>query len=158
MGLLDAPIVANRKRQSRKLWTLALSPSSYGKKLNSDVKKKGRASTDIINTIRNWIVDPYKSRLLNSLWKFIPGLLVWTLWKERNRRIFRNSIQNHKALEVKIKCYLKECLNDIKDYSNLSQQDIAWGSCLDIQFQPAVRIIPPLKDWQIRKSEADFQD
>ena len=49
-------------------------------------------------------------------------------------------------------------MTDIKDDSNLSQQDIAWGASLDLQFQPAVRNVPPLKDWQIRKSETDLQD
>ena len=32
------------------------------------------------------------------------------------------------------------------------------GSFLDLQFQSAIRNVPPLKDWQIRKSETDFQD
>ena len=53
-------------------------------------KKKCRVIRDITNTIRNWAIDPYKSRLLNSLWKIIPGLLIWTLWKERNRCFFKN--------------------------------------------------------------------
>ena len=49
-------------------------------------------------------------------------------------------------------------MTDIKDDSNLSQQDITWGSTLDIQFHPAVRKAPTIKDWQIRKSKTDFQD
>jgi len=49
-------------------------------------------------------------------------------------------------------------LADIKDDFNLSQQDINWGSILGLQFQPAVKNAPIIKDWQIRKSESDFQD
>lgn len=58
----------------------------------------------------------------------------------------------------KVKCHLKECLIDLKDDSNLSQQDIAWGSFLDLHFQKEVRNVPPPKAWQIRESETDFQD
>jgi len=52
-------------------------------------QKEGRIKEDITNTIRSWEINPYKSKLLNSLWKIIPGLLMWTIWKERNRCIFR---------------------------------------------------------------------
>jgi len=59
-------------------------------KIDFRCQKRGRVIGDIINTIRTWVINPYKSRLLNSLWKIIPGLLIWTIWKERNIRIFKN--------------------------------------------------------------------
>jgi len=101
---------------------------------------------------------PPKNQIIKTAWAVLPKVICWQIWLEHNRRIFRNIKQNHKVLEIKIKCHLKECLTDIKHDSNLSQQDIAWGSFLDLHFQPAVRIAPPLKDWQIRKSETDFKD
>lgn len=67
-------------RLANKLW----------EKIEFRCQKRGKVIEVITNTIRNWTIEPYKSRLLNSLWKIIPGLLVWTLWKERNGCIFKN--------------------------------------------------------------------
>jgi len=47
-------------------------------------QKEVRIKEDITNTIRNWAINPYKRKLLNSLWKLIPGLLMWTIWKKRS--------------------------------------------------------------------------
>jgi ribonuclease HI len=101
---------------------------------------------------------PPKNQIIKAAWAVLPKVICWQIWLERNRRVFRNAKQNPKALEIRIKDQLKECLIDIKDDSNLSQQDIAWGSTLDIRFTPTVRKAPTIKEWQIRKSETDFQD
>lgn len=49
-----------------------------------------RIKEDIPTIVRNWVRNPYKSKILNSLWNLIPGLLMCTIWKERNKRIFKN--------------------------------------------------------------------
>ena len=59
-------------------------------KVSFRCQKDGRTQGDIVSTVRNWARNPFKSKLLNSLWKLIPGFLMWTQWKERNRRIFKN--------------------------------------------------------------------
>lgn len=46
---------------------------------------------------------------------------------------------------------------DIKDDTNMSQQDIEWASTLGLQFRPAIKNTPIIKEWQIRKSENDMQ-
>eukprot|EP00253_Pinus_taeda_P006464 PITA_06464 len=101
---------------------------------------------------------PSKNLIIKTTWAVLPKIICWQLWIERNRRIFRNKKQSHKVLETKIKCHIKECLLDIKDDSNLSQQDITWGSTLELQFHPAVKKAPIIKEWQIRKSKNDFQE
>jgi hypothetical protein len=42
-------------------------------------------------TITNWREQAFHSPLLNRIWQLLPGFILWQTWKERNRRIFRNS-------------------------------------------------------------------
>eukprot|EP00253_Pinus_taeda_P001840 PITA_01840 len=115
-----------------------------------------------VELFSNWAArypgPPPKNQVIKTAWATLPKIICWQIWLEHNRRIFRSTNQNSKALEIKNKCQIKECLVDIKDDNNLSQQDITWGSLLDLQSQPAVRIALPNKNWQIQKSEDDFQD
>lgn len=83
----------NCKQQSETIqhlmdsWTLA---NKLWEKLNFRCQRACRISRDIISTIHNWAPAPYNSKLLNSLWTILLGLLLWTIWKERNKRIFKN--------------------------------------------------------------------
>ena len=101
---------------------------------------------------------PPKNQVIKAAWSILPKVICWQIWLEWNKRIFRNIEKNLKAIEIKIKCHLKECLIDLKYDSNLSQQDIAWGSFLDLRFQKDVRNAPFPKAWQIRESKKYFQD
>eukprot|EP00253_Pinus_taeda_P035376 PITA_35376 len=51
---------------------------------------QGKKPGDIIDTIRQWPKSPYDSEILNGLWNIILGIVIWNIWKERNRRIFKN--------------------------------------------------------------------
>lgn len=53
-------------------------------------RKDGRVQGDIINTLHNWPQKPYQSEILNTLWQISPGIVMWNIWKERNRRIFKD--------------------------------------------------------------------
>lgn len=39
-------------------------------------------------SIQQWGEDPFSNSILNRLWFAFPGFLLWSIWKERNRRIF----------------------------------------------------------------------
>lgn len=92
----------------------------------------------------NWAIrlpgPPPKNQVIKTAWAILLKVICWQIWLERNRRIFRNTNQNHKALEIKIKCHIKECLTDIKDDSNLSQQDIVWGSFLGMNAENLITL------------------
>lgn len=48
--------------------------------------------------------------ILNSLWRLIPGFVYWTLWKERNHRIFNNSIRSIEDLWLILHKIIQESL------------------------------------------------
>lgn len=98
-----------------------------------------------------------KNHVIRTTWAILPKITSWQIWLERNKRTFRDTKHNHRILENKIKCQIKECLADTKDDSNLSQQDITWALTLGLQVRPADKNTPIIKDWQIRKSENDMQ-
>jgi len=53
-------------------------------------RKEGRVLGDINNTLRNWPQKPYQCNILNILWQIVPGILMWNIWKEWNRQIFKD--------------------------------------------------------------------
>eukprot|EP00253_Pinus_taeda_P005945 PITA_05945 len=72
--LLDTCSIANQ------LW----------EKVGLRCQKRCKGTGDIIDTIRQWPKIPYDCEILNYLWNIIPGTVLWNIWKERNRRIFKN--------------------------------------------------------------------
>eukprot|EP00253_Pinus_taeda_P030690 PITA_30690 len=59
-------------------------------KLTFKCQRPCRLLGDIRSTIRNWTPEPYNNKILNKLWTILPGLLLWKIWKERNKQIFKN--------------------------------------------------------------------
>eukprot|EP00253_Pinus_taeda_P035321 PITA_35321 len=59
-------------------------------KVTFQCRKEGRVLGDINNTLRNWPQKPYQSEILNILWQITPGILMLNIWKEWNRRIFKD--------------------------------------------------------------------
>lgn len=48
----------------------------------------------IHDTILNWRTNFSGTQRVNSIWKSAPGFLLWSIWKERNRRIFQDEVRN----------------------------------------------------------------
>eukprot|EP00253_Pinus_taeda_P021028 PITA_21028 len=72
--LLDTCPIAN------KLW----------EKVGFRCQKRCRGPGDIIDTIRQWPKSPYDCAILNYMWNIILGTVLWNIWKERNKRIFKS--------------------------------------------------------------------
>lgn len=89
----DPSICLNYKQEEESALHL-MQTCSLGRKLWEKVtfhcRKDGIVVGDIKSTLRNWNQKPYQSKVLNTLWQIIPRLLMWNIWKERNRRIFKD--------------------------------------------------------------------
>eukprot|EP00253_Pinus_taeda_P024057 PITA_24057 len=107
---------------SRKMW----------EKVTFHCQKEGREIGNVNNTLRNWPQKPYQSNILNSLWQIIPGIVMWNLWKERNRRIFKNQsmdVQQVWQIIIKnvqetlsIRCWSQE------DFPSNNKEQAVWNN------------------------------
>eukprot|EP00253_Pinus_taeda_P030654 PITA_30654 len=91
---------------SRQMW----------EKVTFRCQKEGREIGNVNNTLRNWPQHPFQSRILNSLWQIIPGIVMWNLWKERNRRIFKDHSMDVQQVWQTIVMNIQETLS-IKSWS-----------------------------------------
>jgi hypothetical protein len=67
-----------------------------------------------IDTIAEWRDQAFHSPLLNRIWQLLPGFILWQIWKERNRRVFRNLSQPWQS------CW-HQCRNHILETISLQQ-------------------------------------
>jgi len=79
-------------------------------KISFRCQRRCTVNNDIIDTIRQWPKNPYKCMILNRLWNIIPGITLWNIWKERNRRIFKNQNSTTEAIWNRIKSNLRETM------------------------------------------------
>ena len=67
-------------------------------------RQADRDNTNINETIKKWRNGAFKCEVLNRAWRLSIGFLLWSIWKERNHRIFRDEEQTmnqiwHKLIE-----------------------------------------------------------
>ncbi|XP_059068709.1 uncharacterized protein LOC131859164 [Cryptomeria japonica] len=64
---------------------------------------------NMIHLLREWR-GPTSNPMVHQLWKQIPPHLCWSIWKERNNRIFRDK---EATLENVFTCFLKLILENL---------------------------------------------
>jgi hypothetical protein len=62
-------------------------------------------------TIELWSDNPYNNPILNRVWETFPGFLMWNVWKERNRRIFKDKMLTRAQLWEIISINVKESIS-----------------------------------------------
>jgi ribonuclease HI len=53
-------------------------------------RQSDRIRGNIAATIKLWRENYSDQEKVNLCWTLTPGMIIWSIWKERNRRIFRN--------------------------------------------------------------------
>eukprot|EP00253_Pinus_taeda_P018879 PITA_18879 len=53
-----------------------------------------RNRDSIHNIVLDWKKNFSSIQRVNRIWKSVPGFLLWSIWKERNRRIFQDEHMN----------------------------------------------------------------
>lgn len=63
-----------------------------------------RDKGSIITTLNNWRRNFFYYEFLGSTWDLTPRFIIWNVWKERNKRIFKNEKSpSHRLLEQILK-------------------------------------------------------
>lgn len=65
------------------------------------LQQTDRTRESIYGTIKNWRGNFSSNKRVNIIWKIVPGLITWIIWKERNMRVFLNETRdiNH-SIEI----------------------------------------------------------
>lgn len=58
---------------------------------SSIFKQCDRDRGSITNTLNHWRKNFKENEALNLAWPFTPYFIIWNIWKEINKRIFKNS-------------------------------------------------------------------
>eukprot|EP00253_Pinus_taeda_P019391 PITA_19391 len=95
-------------------------------------QKEGRVLGDINNTICNWPHKPYQCNILNTLWQIIPGIVMWNIWKERNRRIFKTQAMDLEQVWIIIHKNIQETLStkcwSQEDFPSNNKEQAIWNN------------------------------
>eukprot|EP00253_Pinus_taeda_P013812 PITA_13812 len=58
------------------------------------LQQTDRTRVSIHGTIENWRGNFSSNQRVNIIWKIMPGFITWTIWKERNIRVFLNETRD----------------------------------------------------------------
>eukprot|EP00253_Pinus_taeda_P029073 PITA_29073 len=100
----------NEETQQHLLDSCPLANQIYNK-ISFRCQRRCKVNNDIIDTIRQWPKSPYSCAILNHLWNIIPGITLWNIWKERNRRIFKNQNSTIEIIWNRLKGNLRETMH-----------------------------------------------
>jgi hypothetical protein len=89
-------------------------------------RQSNRIWGNISATINNWNESYNENEMVNLCWNLTSGMIIWEIWKERNRRIFRNEILPEGKLKDAIISQIREMVqsrNCKKETMQLTDQD-----------------------------------
>ena len=57
-----------------------------------------------------------ENEAINRAWAFTPGFIIWNVWKERNKRIFKDEKSNEMAFQVLDRCFV-QLFKNVKNFA-----------------------------------------
>jgi hypothetical protein len=69
-----------------------------------------RVKGDIRATLRNWKEHYSENEVVNLCWDLTSGMVIWEIWKEINRRLFRNESHSISNIMDYIKTQIRETM------------------------------------------------
>jgi hypothetical protein len=90
-------------------------------------RQMDRVKGDIRATLRNWKEHYNENEVVNLFWGLTPRMVIWAIWKEINRRIFRNESPSFSKVEDSIKSQIRETVqskNFMCPKNPMSPQDL----------------------------------
>lgn len=76
-------------------------------------QKSDRDRGCIFNTLTRWRKNYLDNEIIRSAWTLTPKFIIWNVWKERNRRIFKDEKRTLKCLFEQILTQHKETVSTI---------------------------------------------
>eukprot|EP00253_Pinus_taeda_P015500 PITA_15500 len=129
--------------------------------LNSDNFELPKNIPNLFQTWRK--LSPFglsKNILLKNCWLWIPKLICWKLWMERNNRLFRNESCNPTKVIIKVKALLGETLDANsaeKTGKALSREEELWLNGLVPNHKDCATVATSVhSNWEIRLEEQEF--
>eukprot|EP00253_Pinus_taeda_P010390 PITA_10390 len=104
--------------------------------LEGILRKSDRDRESIRNTILNWQNNFSKNQRVNNIWKAMPGFLLCTIWKERNRRVFQDEHRNIEHSKVTILTNIKQLIQtkcNVDPNENPSARDLHILRCFQLE-------------------------
>jgi hypothetical protein len=89
-------------------------------------RQSNRIRGNISATIKNWNEGYNENEMVNCCWTLTSGMIMWEIWKEQNRRIFRNESIPIERIKEAIVSQIREMVqrrNCTTDKVQITDQD-----------------------------------
>jgi hypothetical protein len=74
------------------------------------MRRSNQSRGSIRDTIAGWGTIAFNNPILNHIWILLPGLILWQLWKERNKRIFHSKGSPPELIWHNVVTHIKETI------------------------------------------------
>ncbi|XP_057839274.1 uncharacterized protein LOC131049246 [Cryptomeria japonica] len=81
---------------------------------------KGPMAGNLCDWLDSWLVSG-KPSTFATVWKILPSIVLWELWKERNRRVFEGKAENRQRFLIRLERAISELVSNAASHVNLAK-------------------------------------